>query len=725
MPEISFKYQAPTSGQHLVGMAGDFSGWAILDLIDIGGIYILKLPLEAGCYRYKLIVDGNWMPDPGNPLRESDPFGGENSLLVVPHENLPGLSWKQIGEDLSRLDERVGRYLELNRISEEDYELRFNWYPGLDAALVALIDGREYRLNRLGVSGNKEVFHCRFSTNQPDMEVLIRAKHEDFSILYGADGFTHSLKGAKPLRIDLVGLPIFAVPDWVRSAIIYQIFPDRFCNGDPSNDPDFSEDYYEDCRTPPLEGEVLPLYREYFHLVRDWNDIAGLKQSPWMEKGKPDWWSFYGGDLPGVRQKLPYLVDLGITVIYFNPLWQARSNHKYDAANFMKVDPHFGTEQELQTLVQEAHEAGLRVIIDVAFNHTGEDFWAFLDCVDKGPESKYWNWYDWKKWPLPQPLPPDFKPRDYYQSWWGIKDMPDLNFDLKRTHPAENYVKDITQAVPNQPLVDHILDSVRWWLLDIGVDGFRLDVPDGVPYWFWGLFRGFVKELKPDAWIVGEIWQSARGWVNHRYFDSVMNYAHFKDPVLEYFILGLIDRKSFCELVSEGLAQYPVQAAGAMMNLLGSHDTVRILELAAGDIDKLKLALLFQMTFIGPPHIYYGDEIAMRGGRDPDNRRPFNWDWEQDLEARDLHGYYRSLIRLRKSEPLFADGEFAFCDAPDGLLAWKRYAESSSISVVVNNSADIHFYQHERASQILFSLGAVRELESGFELQPGAAIVWR
>lgn len=725
MPEISFRYQAPTAGKHLVGLTGEFTDWAILDLIDIGGIYILKLPVEPGRYHYKLIVDGNWMPDPANPLREPDHFGGENSILVVEAEGQHRLSWKLVKDNISRLNERQGHYLEINRLARQQYEIRFNWHPGLEAELCAIIDGLEHQLHHLGVTGRKDVWHCLFGTDKPEIKVLAMIKADETCLVYGANGFSCMLADARPSKIKLDTLPVFAVPDWVRSAIIYQIFPDRFCNGDPSNDPDFSEDYYADCRTPPPPGELLPPQRECFHMVKDWNEISGLRQSPWLEEGKPDWWSFYGGDIAGVRKKLPYLTDLGINVIYFNPLWQARSNHKYDAANFMRVDPHFGSAEELQTLVREAHEAGIRVILDMAFNHTGEDFWAFRDCVSKGPESEYWNWYDWKQWPLPEPLPPDFQPKEYYQCWWGIKDMPDLNFDLSRSHPAENYVKDIAQAVPNQPLVDHLLDCARWWLLEIGIDGFRLDVPDEVPYWFWELFRDHVKTLKPEAWIVGEIWQSARGWVEHRYFDSVMNYAFFKDPVLEFFILGLIDRKSFCDRISEGLAQYPAQAAGAMMNLLGSHDTVRILELAGGDIDRLKRALIFQMTFLGAPHIYYGDEIALPGGRDPDNRRPFNWDWEQDPRAMELRGFYQELIRLRKSHQVFADGDFAFCAAPDGVLAWKRYHASGTVGVVMNLSTVAHKYRPGGFSRILFSLGDARESGMSVWLPPGAVVVWR
>ncbi len=725
MPEISFKYQAPTAGKHSVGITGDFTDWEILDLIDLGGIYILKLDVEPGLYRYKLIVDGNWIADPGNPRQEPDPFGGQNSILEVGSEITLGLSWKQAREDLSLLDKGQPEHLELNRLKEREFELRFNWQSSLEGILTAWIDGREHPLFRSGETGNRAVWHCRFSNSQAEVGILIQVQTKDVCLWWGEGGFTFLRDEAKPLLAKLSTLPVFSVPDWVRSAVIYQIFPDRFRNGDPANDPDFSEDYYADCRTPPPPGEMLSPQTEYYHLVKDWNDISGLKQSPWLAKGTPDWWSFHGGDLAGVRQKLPYLVDLGINVIYFNPLWQAKSNHKYDALDFRRVDPHFGGDKELRALVREAREVGIRVILDVAFNHTGADFPAFRDCVEKGPESEYWHWYDWFKWPLPDPLPADFKAKEHYQCWWGIKDMPDLNFDLSRVHPAENHVKDIHQAVPNQPLVEHILECARWWLLEMDVDGFRLDIPDEVPYWFWELFRAQVKKWKPQAWIVGEIWQSARGWVGSRYFDSVMNYAYFKDPVLEHFILEIIDQNSFLKRIREGLAQYPLQAAEAMMNLLGSHDTVRIHELAKGKTDRLKLALLFQMTFVGAPHIYYGDEIGMPGGRDPDNRRPFNWDWETEKEARELREHYQALIRLRKCDPLFTEGEFRFLPGADGLLAWQRYDSSASITVAANLSAEELLWEGEFRGLELLRLGKSTQVSQGVLLQPGAALVTR
>ncbi len=724
MPEIRFTYQAPTAGEHEVGIAGDFTSWEILDLIDIGGIYILSLYVENGRYLYKFIVDGEWQTDPNNILQEPDPFGGYNSVLIMRSETIHQITWEEVSNDLRLLQERIGHYMQLNRVSPNEYELRFIWYPGLPAEITATIDEIDYPMFRVGASANKAVYHCRFNTQSHTAAVLITISNALHKLYFGSDGFSTLAHHCEPIKMELDDLAVFAIPDWVHKGIIYQIFPDRFCNGDKALNPDIGEWYYADCKTQPPAGTVLPKNMEYYHLVEDWNDFSGLTQSPWMDKGKPDWWSFYGGDIPGVLQKLDYLQELGITIIYFNPLWQAKSNHKYDAADFCKIDPHFGTTEDMQNLVREAHNRGIRIIVDVAFNHTGESFWAFRDCVEKGSSSEYWNWYDWKKWPLPKPLPADFYPKDYYQCWWGNKDMPDLNFDLDRTHPSENYIKDITKASPNQVLVEHILNCVEWWLREVDIDGFRLDVPDEVPFWFWELFRKRVKSIKPDAWLVGEIWQSAQGWVNSRYFDSVMNYAYFKNPVLEYFILRLIDTKSFCAHIDEGLAQYPFHAVQAMMNLLGSHDTVRILELAKGNISRLKLALLFQMTFIGTPHIYYGDEIAMLGKKDPDNRRPFDWNWENDSQSRDLRTYLISLIALRKANPVFQDGEFEFLPASGSLLAYRRYHANSCYCVVMNTSSIIQTHPLTGPVKTGFILGDIKEQPDSLVLHPGSACVY-
>lgn len=716
---IRFFYQAPTAGNHEVGIVGDFTQWKIQSLQSVGDVYLITYDLKPGSYRYKYVVDGLWMPDPSHNLREPDPFGGENSLLFVSQSQALS-SWA----DAMRAAQKHGahKYLAVHRIAAERLELRVHWPAHLAQSISLCIDDRETELVPVGKSSQDQLWHVIIELPQP-ASIFLLIRYQQQELYLGASTASSAALQLEPYILQAQDYPLFEIPAWVQDGVIYQIFMDRFCNGKPKLNQDFTEDYYADSRTPPPPGQYLPANREYFHFIDDWYDTAGLVQSPYLPAGKPDWWCFYGGDLAGVLQKLDYLQELGVNIIYFNPLWEAKSVHKYDAADFRKLDPHFGSTRELQELVADAHQRGFKVILDVAFNHSGESFWAFRDCVEKGEASPYWLWYDWFKWPLPKPLPPDFKPTDYYQCWWGIKDMPDLNFDFARRHPYENYIRDIGNADVNEELVNYILDSAEWWLCKIGMDGFRLDVPDEVPYWFWELFRSRVKELKPDAWLVGEIWNNASTWVSPKYFDSVMNYAYFNSPVLELLIHRIIPRAEFESRIEQGLAAYPVHAARAMMNLLGSHDTQRVMQLAQADFRMVKQAVFFQMTFIGTPQIYYGDEIAMLGGKDPDNRRPFNWQWELSSPAREMHAFYTAAISLRQSQSLFVEGEFAFLEAPAELLLYHRFDASHSLICAINLSAHEQVL-NKTPGKIIFTEGKFQKSSKGYVLSAYAMAVF-
>ncbi len=265
--------------------------------------------------------------------------------------------------------------------------------------------------------------------------------------------------------------------------------------------------------------------------------------------------------------------------------------------------------------------------------------------------------------------------------------MPDLNFDLDREHPDENYIKDQNEANVNKDVVKYILDVAEFWLTEFDIDGFRLDIPNEVPFWFWKLFRQKVKSIKPDAYLVGEIWHNATEWVNDNYFDAVMNYKYFKDPVYDFFIENS-SAEDFAEIIKTGLQKYPPQATQVMMNLLDSHDTFRFLESTGGNIEKLKLAVLFQMTFVGTPHIFYGDEIAMFGGHDPDNRRPFNWEYSKNEEAVELRNWYEKLIKIRKDNSSLRRGDFKFISAKDNVIIYKRILEEEELIIVINNNSE-------------------------------------
>jgi glycosidase len=255
------------------------------------------------------------------------------------------------------------------------------------------------------------------------------------------------------------------------------------------------------------------------------------------------------------------------------------------------------------------------------------------------------------------------------------------------------------------------------------MDGFRLDVPDEVPWWFWQLFRERIKGLKPDAWLVGEIWNNARAWIAEQYFDSVMNYAYFKNPVLEFFVQKLCSAKEFKLKIEEGLTAYPAHASRVMMNLLGSHDTLRIRHLAKDNITALKQAIFFQMTFVGIPHIYYGDEIYMDGAKDPDNRRPFNWAWQEDPKAIEMREFYKATIRLRKEHRLLREGEFCFTKSCSRMLVYRRYDEDECLYCGINLANEDKLMPVN--GEIVFGYKTPHRSTEGILLPPGAMCVLR
>jgi glycosidase len=686
---VPFRF-APGGNPGEVSLAGTFNNWAIgktpLSDEDGDGVWETTLLLPEGEYHYKFVVDGNWTTDDSAKWFVDDGFGGKNSGLTV------DAAFE--GIDLAVGDGRIftdgightQSSREVNPLSDDEVEFTTRAYNG-DVESVSLVvvsaDGSE--TIPLRVVGTDATFAYYRGT-------LRRAGAIDAGLTYAFDyqdgpthlvlsaaGFTEAA-AAQPVPLDEEHVVRFSTPDWVRDGVFYQIFPDRFANGDKSNDPDFSEDaFYKGMTTLPPSGKKNG---EYFHLVQDWTDVAGLAKSPYRTDGLPDYFSFYGGDIAGVRQNLDYLQDLGVTILYFNPLFPARSNHKYEAADYAAIDPHFGTPEEFRAFVDECHSRGIRIVADWVINHIGDHSPYFQDTVKKGKDSEYWNWFEWHKWPLPAAAPADW--REYYECWWGFSHMPDLNFDLSRSAGQEINVKDPEDAEINWPVVNYVLDSAEWWLKDMDVDGFRLDVPNEVPFWVWKLFRDRVRETKADAYLVGEIWSDAGDWVSPDCFDSVMNYKYFKDPVSSFIGQGRMDAAAFDRELQAGRMAYPMQAVRVMMNLVGSHDTVRYLTAINGREDRLKLTALFEMTYVGAPHIYYGDEIAMKGGPDPDCRRPFVWTWADDPDRKAMHDWYRDLIRLRRDHAAFTRGDYRTLRAEGSVHAFARTDGDEAYVVVVN-----------------------------------------
>ncbi|MFD0672988.1 alpha-glycosidase [Cohnella sp. GCM10027633] len=412
---------------------------------------------------------------------------------------------------------------------------------------------------------------------------------------------------------------VFEPPAWVKDAVFYQIFPERFANGDKTLDPDGVE--------------------------------------PWGGEPTPD--NFFGGDLQGVIDHLDHLSALGVNAIYFNPLFEAPTNHKYDTLDYLKVDPHFGTNELLKTLVEACHERGIRVLLDAVFNHSGKEWAPFVDVAENGQSSRYADWFHVREFPI------------------GVKDgIPTYDtFSFERHMPKLNTENPEVQA--------HLLEVARYWIEEIGVDGWRLDVANEVDHRFWRSFRDVVKRANPDAYILGEIWHDSLPWLSGDQFDAVMNYP-FTEAVLDFAVRGKRDGKQFADLAGYLLAAYPQQATEAAFNLLGSHDTPRLLTLCGEDKRRMKLATAIQFTFSGTPCIYYGDEVGLNGGQDPGCRKCMPWD-EQEQD-RELFSFFTELVRLRRGHRAFRDGAYRVLNAESGIptLAYAREADGETFVVALN-----------------------------------------
>ncbi|CAM3446215.1 alpha-glycosidase [Marinicrinis lubricantis] len=518
-------------------------------------------------------------------------------------------------------------------VDRETIHLRIRTKRG-DAKQITVVYGDKYRFDKLRDTAPMEkfasdqLFDYWQTAVKPPFRRLVYGfllESENETIWFDEKGFAEDVSKNVNTYFNfpfLNAIDVHEPPAWVKDAVFYQIFPERFANGDPSNDPDNVE--------------------------------------PWG--GQPKYNNFFGGDLQGVIDHLDHLQELGINAIYFTPIFEATTNHKYDTTDYMKIDPHFGDVETMKRLVSDCHARGIRVMLDAVFNHSGGRFQPFLDVQEKGEASAYKDWFHIREFPVSVV---DGVPT--YDAFAFEPHMPKLNTE----HPE-------VQA--------YLLKVARYWIEEIGIDGWRLDVANEVDHQFWREFRKTVKDANPEAYILGEIWHDSLMWLQGDQFDAVMNYL-FTNAVLDFFTKDAMDSKQFADDIQALQAKYPQPITEVMFNLLDSHDTARLLHMCSDDKRRMKLAALFQLTYSGAPCIYYGDEIGLTGANDPDCRRCMEWD--KDKQDSELFDFYKNLISLRKEHAALRTGSLKFLYAPskEQVLVYER-RDQQAVFVIAMNAAE-------------------------------------
>ena len=464
-----------------------------------------------------------------------------------------------------------------------------------------------------------------------------------------------------------VYLKDYKTPEWLKGGIIYQIFPDRFFNSG-------------------IKKENIPEDR---YICEDWNAQPEYRQQVGEKRTLGN--DYYGGDLKGIEQKLDYIASLGVSCIYLNPIFEAHSNHRYNTADYMKIDAHLGTEEDLCSLVKAAEKRGIGIVLDGVFSHTGDDSIYFnrrgrYDCLGayQSKESPYYNWYDFWQYP------------DSYDAWWGIKTLP----NVKENHP------DYTEFITGDKGV------IKYWLSK-GIKGWRLDVADELPDEFLDRVRLAVKSDDDENFLLGEVWEDAsnkisygcrRRFLRGRQLDSVMNYP-FANGIVN-FLKGE-NAEGFNETVMSIIENYPPESVKLLMNHIGTHDTARILtrlssnadygndreaqskatlsqEEYANGVRLLKLAAVLQYTLPGVPSLYYGDEAGLTGHADPFCRATYPW----GKENKELIEFYQKLGKVRRGNLAFGTGEFVPHKCEGAVMSFIRKSESESVFIAVNRSCD-------------------------------------
>ena len=415
---------------------------------------------------------------------------------------------------------------------------------------------------------------------------------------------------------------MFEVPQWAANKVVYQIFPSRF------------------AATQPVDKKLW-----YKAPITPMDDLHG--------------------NLRGIIEHLDYIKDLGIDVVYLTPIFKSNSCHKYDTIDYYQVDPSFGTTEDLKELVQKSHERGMKVVLDAVYNHSGREFFAFQDILEKGEKSKYLDWYFIDELPPKGEWGeiPNFKCFGYYGG------MPKLN-------------------LKNPEVEKYITDVACYWIKECDIDGWRLDVGDEISHFFWKNFRKAIKAVKKDMLIIGEIWHYAGDFLEGDEWDTVMNYPFYLN-LIDLLADEKINVSQFVQNLGYLKGRLNKKCYPLMWNLIDSHDTARFLHLCNDNKKKQHLAAAFQLLMPGMPMVYYGDEYAMPGANDPDCRRGMYWD--EEYQDKEMYNWYKKLMQIRKAHACIVDGEMieTITNDDDDTIVMIRKNGEETIAMLFNCGSNV------------------------------------
>ena len=487
---------------------------------------------------------------------------------------------------------------------------------------------------------------------------------DNLNLYLGTSGIANFISPSEKWIYDSSIYQRHSIPDWVYGSVMYQVFPERFANG---------------------RSEINP------ENTIEWGSV-------------PTRLDFQGGDLYGVIDKLDHIESLGVNILYLNPIFLSGSTHKYDSWDHFKVDPTLGGDGGLRDLISNCHDRNIKVILDCSLNHVHPRHFAFQDIVKNGENSEYKNWFTIFDYPVRLIHRPHLYANTYkvgwdgneeeykrylektfeetkvpvevrdddgpivepsYKAWWGVPDMPKVNFESKE---ARQWALDVT----------------KHWIENFDIDGWRMDVAKELDFSFWKEFRDIAHKANKDTLLISEIFGDTSQWLQGDRFDGTMNYS-FREAMTDYFATKRINNKEFADSLANLYSMYSFEALSSCQNLLSSHDVKRFLNRCGNEEDGILGAIFLQATFPGIAGIYYGDEIGLGGADDPFNREPFPWHNEESWNSTILD-YTKKLMNIKKSSSIFKYGRFELLDDNEQFVAFRRILKDESMLCIINRS---------------------------------------